>query len=316
VTFDERNLAIDDAELWQAQSYDVIFCRNVLMYFTPEVMRQAMGRISSALAHGGYLFLGHAETMRGLSNDFHLRHSHNTFYYQRRERGDDGPAIDVDISVLPLSSPVTLTTPLMSDVSWYGEIGRASDRVVALTSRTAAAVAVSPEPVAPTWNLAVALDLLQRERFAEALTQIDAMPQGAVNDPDVLLLRAVLLSHSGQARQAAETALRLLALDEMNAGANYVLAVSFEHGGERNTAANHYRVAIYLDPTFAMPRLHLGILLRRAGAHAEALRELKEALLLFQREDPSRLMLFGSGFTRDALIALCQSEIERCSAKQ
>jgi chemotaxis protein methyltransferase CheR len=187
---------------------------------------------------------------------------------------------------------------------------------VALTSRTAAAVAAKPEPVAPTWNLAVALDLLQRERFTEALGQIDAMPQAAVNDPDVLLLRAVLLSHSGQARLAAETALRLLALDEMNAGANYILAVSFEHGGERNTAANHYRVAIYLDPTFAMPRLHLGILLRRSGEYGEARRELKEALLLFQREDPSRLLLFGSGFTRDALIALCQSEIERCVAKQ
>jgi chemotaxis protein methyltransferase CheR len=102
----------------------------------------------------------------------------------------------------------------------------------------------------------------------------------------------------------------------MNAGANYILAVSFEHGGDRNTAANHYRVAIYLDPTFAMPRLHLGILLRRAGDFDEARRELKEALLLFQREDPSRLLLFGSGFTRDALIALCQSEIDRCSAKQ
>jgi chemotaxis protein methyltransferase CheR len=316
VTFEERNLAVDDADLWQGGSYDVIFCRNVLMYFTPDIMRQAMARISHALAPGGYLFLGHAETMRGLSNDFHLRHSHNTFYYQRRDRGDEGAPIDVDISSLPVSSMPAVAAPMLSDVSWYGEIGRASDRVVALTSRTAAAVALKPEPVAPTWNLAVALDLLQRERFTEALGQIDAMPQAAVNDPDVLLLRAVLLSHSGQARLAAETALRLLALDEMNAGANYILAVSFEHGGERNTAANHYRVAIYLDPTFAMPRLHLGILLRRSGEYGEARRELKEALLLFQREDPSRLLLFGSGFTRDALIALCQSEIERCVAKQ
>jgi chemotaxis protein methyltransferase CheR len=313
VTFEERNLAIEDADLWPTEAYDVIFCRNVLMYFSPEVMRQAMSRISRSLADGGYLFLGHAETMRGLSHDFHLRHSHDTFYYQRRDRGDDSAAIDVDISKLPVSSP-TVAPPMLSDVSWYSEIGRASDRVIALTSRSAAAVALpKPAPVAPTWNLAVALELLQRERFGEALSLMDAMPAASTNDPDVLLLRAVLLAHSGEHRQAAETALKLLAIDEMNAGANYVLALSFEQAGEPNTAANHYRVAIYLDPTFAMPRLHLGILLRRGRAFEAARRELQEALALLQREDVSRLLLFGSGFTRDALIALCQSEIERCS---
>ncbi len=61
----------------------------------------------------------------------------------------------------------------------------------------------------------------------------------------MLLLQAVLLAHSGQPRQAAETALQLLAIDEMNAGANYVMALCFEDAGDRITAANHYRVAIY-----------------------------------------------------------------------
>jgi chemotaxis protein methyltransferase CheR len=59
----------------------------------------------------------------------------------------------------------------------------------------------------------------------------------------------------------------------------------------------------------------LGILLRRARDFEAARRELKEALVLLPREDASRLLLFGSGFTRDALIALCQSELERCSAR-
>lgn len=314
VTFEERNLAVEDPELWQAESYDAIFCRNVLMYFTPDGMRAAMARISRSLVRGGYLFLGHAETMRGLSNDFHLRHGHDTFYYQRRERGDDA-TVDVDISSLPLSTPA-FVPPLFPDDSWVGAIGRASDRVAELSIRSAPVIAAArAAPAAPTWNLGLALDLLQRERFADALSLIGQLPPASDRDPDVLLLQAVLLAHSGQPRQAAETALQLLAIDEMNAGANYVMALCFEDGGDRITAANHYRVAIYLDPTFAMPRLHLGILLRRAGSHEEARRELKEALVLLQREDPSRLLLFGSGFTRDALIALCQSELERCAAK-
>jgi chemotaxis protein methyltransferase CheR len=315
VAFEERNLAVEDPELWQTGTYDAVFCRNVLMYFTPDGMRATMGRISRSLAPGGYLFLGHAETMRGLSNDFHLRHSHDTFYYQRRVHGDDDAPLDLDISTLPTAA-TTFAPSIAVDDGWVGVIGRATDRVAALSVRSAEPARPAELAPAPTWDLGLALDLLQRERFADALSLIEGMPPASTHDPDVLLLQAILLAHSGQPRLAAEVALRLLAIDEMNAGANYVIALCFEDGGDRITAANHYRVAIYLDPAFAMPRLHLGILLRRMGELDNARRELKEALVLLQREDPSRLLLFGSGFTRDALLALCQSELERCGARQ
>src|SRR5665811_2284954 len=44
----------------------------------------AIARIAQSLAPGGFLFLGHAETLRGISDAFHLRHTHETFYYQRK----------------------------------------------------------------------------------------------------------------------------------------------------------------------------------------------------------------------------------------
>ena len=84
VQFSIGNLASDDPALWPPATYDVIFCRNVLMYFSPEQMRAAIGRLAASLAPGGYLFLGHAETLRGISDDFHLCHTHRTFYYRRR----------------------------------------------------------------------------------------------------------------------------------------------------------------------------------------------------------------------------------------
>ena len=117
----------------------------------------------------------------------------------------------------------------------------------------------------PKWNLTRVLDLLQLERFADALDLIRAMPPEAARDPDVLLLSAVLLAHSGQLAAAAEVASRLLAIDELNAGAHYVLAMSLEGAGNRAAAINHDHVAVYLDPEFAMPRLHLGLLAKRAG---------------------------------------------------
>ena len=64
VTFEQANLASENPSLWQPAAYDVIFCRNALMYFEPDQMRAVIERIARSLAPGGFLFLGHAETLR------------------------------------------------------------------------------------------------------------------------------------------------------------------------------------------------------------------------------------------------------------
>ena len=64
-----------------------------------------------------------------------------------------------------------------------------------------------------------------------------------------------------------------------------------------------------------MPQLHLGLLARRAGDLDEARNGLNRALELLRREDTSRLLLFGGGFTRDGLIALCQAELRGSEAR-
>jgi chemotaxis protein methyltransferase CheR len=50
--------------------FDVIFCRNVLMYFDSDTKAGVLDRLSDRLADDGYLVLGAAETMLGLNNSF------------------------------------------------------------------------------------------------------------------------------------------------------------------------------------------------------------------------------------------------------
>ena len=313
VQFDLRNLADPDSDIWRPEAYDAIFCRNVIMYFTPAVQQAIIGRIANSLAPGGFLFLGHAETLRGLSQEFHLVHTHGTFYYQRKREGDEAPARHyVDIGAL---APRVAPAPAAVDVGWYEAIGKASRRIEVLARPAEPPEPAAPEAPLPQWSLGVALDLLQRERFAEALDLIHEMPPEAGQDPDVLLLRAMLLVQGGKLPLAAEVCRVLLARDELNAGANYVLALCFEGANDRSAAMHHYRVASYLDPQFAMPQLHLGLLSRRSGDLHAARGELEQALELLRREDASRLLLFGGGFTRDALIRLCEAELRASKVK-
>ena len=148
-TFSERNLIDPDASFWQPGTFDVVFCRNVLMYFTPEIAQTVVARIWRSLAPGGFLFLGYAETLRGLSQAFHLRHTHGTFYYQRRDeaarsdRADPAPAL-VGSGVPWGAEDVLLPAVIASDDSWVETIRRASERVRSLTT----AVAAAPTPAA------------------------------------------------------------------------------------------------------------------------------------------------------------------------
>lgn len=307
VRFDERNLTLDDGDLWPVEGYDAIFCRNVIMYMSPEHARGVVGRIARSLAPGGYLFLGHAETLRGLSEDFHLRHTHGTFYYERKDAlARPSPPLP---AIPPTPTPATTALPSFDD-AWFETIRVASERVEALTTPRAGAAPAAPIR-AGNPGLGGALDLLREERFAEALARLGDLPSEG-RDPDAELLEAMLLAHGGKLAAAEEACRKLLSADELNAGAHYVLALCREGIGDRGGAAEHDRVAVYLDPAFAMPRLHLGLLARRAGDRDTARRELGQALALLRQEEASRLLLFGGGFNRAALLALCSSALRDC----
>ena len=67
VRFKAFNLLDQPAALGR---FDVVFCRNVLIYFDQETKGQVLQRISKLMPSDGYLFLGGAETVLGLSDEF------------------------------------------------------------------------------------------------------------------------------------------------------------------------------------------------------------------------------------------------------
>ena len=70
VSLEEGNLADAQAPFWKPRAYDVIFFRNAFMYFSAEAGQAVVARMAESLAPGGYLFMGPAETLRGVSQDF------------------------------------------------------------------------------------------------------------------------------------------------------------------------------------------------------------------------------------------------------
>lgn len=89
ITFSRLNLS-DDARMTFMKGLDVIFCCNVLIYFDLISKRRVIQHFYNNLLPHGYLFLGHSESLYGVSDDFHLVHLPGTTAYVKGDRSTAG----------------------------------------------------------------------------------------------------------------------------------------------------------------------------------------------------------------------------------
>lgn len=82
VKFTKTNL-VDKASVAAQGKFDVIFCRNVLIYFDESSREAAAANLHDALQPGGFLCLGHTESMSRISSRFATRRFEDAIVYER-----------------------------------------------------------------------------------------------------------------------------------------------------------------------------------------------------------------------------------------
>jgi chemotaxis protein methyltransferase CheR len=272
VRFVEHNVAGDDPQLWHPARYDVIFCRNLLMYLTADVAAELIRRMTRALTEQGFLFLGHTDSLGSRPDGLDVCHANGTVYYQRR-------------AIAPVPS--------------------LREQTPAAQPRRAPAAAPS-RPVSDQIDRRRLLGLMRDDKFAEALDLAGSADS---------LTRGVLLAQLGRVDEARDTTNRLLHAGGPQADAHHLLGVCHELDCAE-LAVGQYRLAAYLDPQFAMPRLRMGLLARRRGDDRGAADHLSAAVDLLTGENDERIVLFGGGFGRLALTTLCRTELDACGIRR
>ncbi|KJF96527.1 methyltransferase domain-containing protein [Photobacterium sp. GB-27] len=81
VNFRPQNLKDSYALLGK---FDIIFCRNVLIYFSPEMKSKVLNQLAASLNPGGYLFLGASESLTGLTEKFEMIRCNPGIIYKLR----------------------------------------------------------------------------------------------------------------------------------------------------------------------------------------------------------------------------------------
>jgi hypothetical protein len=135
VRFQKHNLR---DELWPGR-FDVILCRNVLIYFDPSSHEEALTRLHSSLRPAGYLLLGYAELLPVEEKRFEALRTNEAVIYRRVETesgrlnlSPPNPSsanlrVHVNVSsVLPPPLPLPFPAPTTSVLRLHGEYANAA----------------------------------------------------------------------------------------------------------------------------------------------------------------------------------------------
>jgi chemotaxis protein methyltransferase CheR len=70
IKFKQINLLDKDWPIRSHVRFDLLFCRNVVIYFDQETRSRLFARYQSVIVPGGHLFIGHSETLYGINDEF------------------------------------------------------------------------------------------------------------------------------------------------------------------------------------------------------------------------------------------------------
>jgi chemotaxis protein methyltransferase CheR len=241
VTF--RPLNLNDPAAWaELPQLDIIFCRNVIIYFDATTNTALMRRFRQALRDDGTLFLGYAETLWEISDQFAPLRGHNTFAY--RPAHTDAPAAPRHA---PRHPPPKAARERASRPAAPPREPSQPASPAAIQQRLAAAV-----PTLPAAEARAAALLREARGLADrgdTLGAAQRCDEAVTLDP--LLWQAYflggLLALAREAWPNASLAFsRLTYLRPQDPLAHYYLAVVKQHLGETQRATVSYRHALAL----------------------------------------------------------------------
>lgn len=270
VTYRQTNLFNKPA----SAPFDLILCRNVLLYFSSEHTRHAEQMLFNALAPGGWLLMGNAEAVRYHRDQWITHVFPETPAYQKPDQ------------------------PLKRETGEHIQSHMQNTTSKALSGDTA-----------PQSLYEAAIHCLQHEAFDEAQTTLDAL---LVTEPDhaaAHTLRAYLLANRSDFNAAQDALTRALELDPLMADAYYLRASLCFESNLPDETVNALRAALYCQRNHPLAAFLMGNIQAQAGDLAKATRYWQNTLNAIKSLKPDSPVSNVSNITAGQLQTLVQEQL-------
>lgn len=263
VSFDYLNLAQDHFPAVEngTNAIDVIFCRNVLMYFEPTRAAGVLDSFARCLMPDGWLFLNPIEISRLAPPMLAAVNAGGTFAYRRAAPLPPRPAASAAAELPPIPAPQPEPAAVASAAAEQTPYARA------------AALYALGDYAGATKALAAATDAKSMSLVARA----------CAND--------------GRLDEALAWCEKAVSADKLNPARHYLLATVLQERGMSRECEAALQRALYLDPAHVLAHFALGNLRRRAGMHEQSRRHLRNALSALAAHPPQAELPDSEGMT-------------------
>lgn len=316
VDFGYQNLIKEPYPLSVMGNWDIIFCRNVTIYFRIESTRRVVRNFFDSLNDGGYLFIGHSETLTSISDDFEAVEVGGVFLYRKpasqtlfvpgRPQGPFGARAGESRKERARAAATAQQPPARAVRPTRVRTG--SSTPAAGSGRTRSAAAAD--------DAAAILDRARTDLREGRPDQVAGEARRVLeldpNNADAHLLLAYVHADTGDYDEALAECNRALAINPLLPVARYILGIIHQRQGDAVRAISELKKTVYIDADFALAHLNLANIYKAQRQFDAAAREYENALRALRKSPEGDWTEFSGGFQADLLIRTCERSLIEC----
>ena len=303
VEFEYFNLSEEPFKMDTMPRWDIIFCRNVIIYFTHNHSRKLMKNFYGSMAGGGFLFAGFSETMRYLNDDFIPIRMDDAFIYQKPLPGQA-----VKSATASRGKSIKQYFPPREKKSGKHFQKSLSKKPILSTRGTRRITTEKPE-IQPPKTTTRSIEI---KKNATTPSKDTAITPSKSLDENLSVARK--LADKGETIEAVTILNNIIRQDPLHAQAYFMLAMI--HGDAKNLeqSSRYLKKVIYLEPDNPLARLHLADIFKAAAQKTDAAREYTNVIALLENRKNLEEEAFGDGFTGQAILTAARAHLKMMGA--
>jgi chemotaxis protein methyltransferase CheR len=299
VTFEYLNLAEDvfPSPLNNTNAMDIIFCRNVLMYFTHERASQVVKGLFNSLVEGGYLIVGASELSYHNFPQFAPVSFSGGIVYRKNQRDSSQTSGISFVEMLPQKELVEAKLEPEVNLEHSVPLPKAITEVMKQP--------VGRLPLQSKYE--EALNLYSKGYYHEVIDKLEKQ----VFTPGELMLLVRAYANQGKLKDAIALCEKAIAADKLDPRMHYLYATILHEHNQLNEATASLKHAIYLDPDFVLSYYSLGNIFLCQGNLPGAKKCYKNVLSILEKYSQDEILPESEGLTagrfREIILATIQT---------
>lgn len=299
---------------------DIIFCRNVLIYFDSDLVKNIVAHLCNSLIDGGWLIVSPVEASHVRHNQFVQVNYPDTIFY-RKDAYKSQTVEDFDVEKISnylseLKTDVTFQVPVeFTDGPLQEAVSADVFNDIGIQQREIENEILNEDIETSDINVTdsnlfeEAMALYERGRYLEVEEKLSGQGVNSQHKHEAVILLARAYANQGKLTEALECCKRAIGINKLEPGYYYLCATVLDEQGQSAEAIKSLKKALFLDHDFILAHFAMGNLHRKQGTSKDSRKHYDNALQLLGGCQLDDILDESEGITAGRLSDIIKSTI-------